>query len=167
MDIENKSSPLRPSPTESSTDALALIQNDAAAWDQKNTYVKPGFSGLLQSPKVALYTSVTLLGWFAYGYDQGVISSILVLPQFSTSFPKIAEGAPNSGFWLGLMTSSIELGAVVGSFLQGWMADRYSRKYTLAISAIIFTVGNVMQTAAFSYAVLVVGRTVTGIGMGM
>lgn len=150
-----------------SNDALGLIQNDVPAWDQMDTYVKPGFRGLLESPRVALYISVTLLGWFAYGYDQGVISSILVLPQFSASFPKLAEGAPNSGFYLGLMTSSIELGAVVGSFMQGWMADRYSRKYTLAISSAIFTIGNVMQTAASSYAVLVVGRTVTGIGMGM
>lgn len=147
---------------ESKDRSLSILQNDDAAWDQQSTYVEPGFVGFLHSPRVVMYVSVTMIGWFAFGYDQGVISSLLVLPQFLEKFPML-----QSGLWTGLMTSSIDLGAIVGSFLEGWMADRFSRKYTLSVSCIILTTGHIMQTAASSYAVLTVGRTITGLGMGM
>ena len=61
----------------------------------------------------------------------------------------------------------IELGALLGALNQGWIADRYSRKYSIAIAVCIFTIGSILQTAAADYAMLVVARLIGGIGIGM
>ena len=48
------------------------------------------------------------------GNSQGVVSVILVMPQFLDRFPRVAEGASGAGFWKGLLTAMIELGALIG-----------------------------------------------------
>ena len=48
-----------------------------------------------------------------------------------------------------------------------WIADKISRKYSIVVAVIIFTIGSVLQTAAISYAMLVTARFIGGIGIGM
>lgn len=102
-----------------------------------------------------------------FGYDQGVVSVILVMDQFQEQFPQVAPGAPGGGFWKGLMTAMIELGALVGALNQGWIADKISRRYSIVVAVVVFTIGSVLQTAAMNYAMLTVARTIGGIGIGM
>ena len=35
------------------------------------------------------------------------------------------------------MTAMIELGAVIGAFNQGWVADKISRKYSICVSLVL------------------------------
>ncbi|CBF87149.1 sugar porter family MFS transporter [Aspergillus nidulans FGSC A4] len=107
------------------------------------------------------------VGGLSFGYDQGVISVTLVMEQFLGRFVEVAEGHPGSGFWKGLMTAMLELGAFVGALNQGWLADKISRRYSIVVAVAIFNVGSVLQTAAVDYAMLTVGRTIGGIGIGM
>lgn len=65
------------------------------------------------------------------------------------------------------MTALLQLGAAIGAFNQGWIAEKISRKRSIAVATVIFIIGSVLQTAAFGYAQLVVGRFVAGIGVGM
>ena len=60
----------------------------------------------------------------------------------------------------------LELGAFLGCFFFPKLADTISRKWALSIVAAIFIIGAIMQTAAPDFAVLVSGRTITGIGVG-
>jgi hypothetical protein len=71
------------------------------------------------------------LGGFLFGYEyahpnnlktleltpdsQGVVSVILVMDQFLNRFPRVSEQASGAGFWKGLLTAMIELGALIGS----------------------------------------------------
>ncbi|RMX78735.1 hypothetical protein D0869_08843 [Hortaea werneckii] len=66
----------------------------------------------------------------------------------------------------GFMTGMLELGAFLGCFFFPQLADTISRKWSLSIVAAIFIIGAIMQTAAPDYAVLVAGRTITGVGVG-
>ena len=93
-----------------------------------------------------------------FGYDQGVVSVILVEDQFLQRFGRIADGASGAGFWKGLLTAMIELGALIGALNQGWIADKYSRKYSIVIATCVFTVGSALQTGAVDYPMLVVAR---------
>lgn len=43
----------------------------------------------------------------------------------------------------------------------------YSRKYSIMIAVVIFTVGSALQTASVDYAMLVTSRLIGGIGIGM
>jgi MFS family permease len=93
-----------------------------------------------------------------------VVSVILVMPQFLDRFPEVANGG---GFYKGLMTAMIELGALIGALNQGWIADKLSRKYSIVLAAIIFIIGGVLQTAAVNYAMLTFARFFGGLGVGM
>lgn len=83
------------------------------------------------------------------------------MPQFHAVYPR-AETA----FGKGLMTGMLEFGAFIGCFFMPALADRISRKRAIAFVVIIFNIGAIMQTASRSYAVLVAGRTIGGIGVG-
>jgi MFS family permease len=93
-----------------------------------------------------------------------VVSVILVMPQFLDRFPEVAHGG---GFYKGLMTAMIELGALIGALNQGWIADKLSRKYSIVLAAIIFIIGGVLQTAAVNYTMLTFARFFGGLGVGM
>ena len=129
----------------------------------REPYGPPGLRGLVSSPFVLLCAACSTLGGLLFGYDQGVVSVILVMDQFLTEFPRISDG----GFWKGLLTAMIELGAFVGALNQGWIADKISRRYSIIVAVVIFTIGSVLQTAAVDYSMLTVARLIGGIGIGM
>ncbi len=54
-----------------------------------------------------------------------------------------------------------------GAFNQGWIAEKISRKYSICVAVCIFVVGSILQTAAQDYAMLIVGRLIGGVGVGM
>ena len=95
----------------------------------------------------------------------GLISVLLVIPQFLGRFGRVASAG--GGFWKGLLTAMIELGALLGALNQGWIADKISRKYSIVVAVVIFTIGSILQTAAVDYAMLVVARLIGGVGIGM
>lgn len=65
------------------------------------------------------------------------------------------------------MTAMLELGALIGALVSGYLADKLSRKYSIIVAVVIFTVGSVLQTAAVEYGMLTVGRLIGGVGIGM
>ncbi|KAJ5506207.1 Major facilitator superfamily domain general substrate transporter [Penicillium expansum] len=139
--------------------------NDIAS--DREPYGPPGLRGLAANPFVVLCAACSTLGGLLFGYDQGVVSVILVMDQFLTEFPRIDEGNPGSGFAKGLLTAMIELGALIGALNQGWIADKISRRYSILVAVAIFTLGSVLQTAAYGYPMLTVARLIGGVGIGM
>lgn len=140
------------------------IHDDRPVYETRETYCQPGFRGLFASYYVALCATFSAMGGLLFGYDQGVVSVILVMPQFLDQFPEIAHGG---GFNKGLLTAMIELGALVGALNQGWIADKISRKYSIVVAVIIFIVGSILQTASVNYGMLTAARFIGGIGIGM
>ncbi|OAP61254.1 hypothetical protein AYL99_03455 [Fonsecaea erecta] len=149
------------------------------------TYDKEGIGGILRSPFVFGAALLASFGGFSFGYgeipdqlatrekqaltqytDQGVISLILVMPQFHEQFPKIAPGAAHYGFNVGVMTGLLELGAFIGCLCLPYLADRLSRKWGLTVATCFFCIGAVIQTASSNYGTLVAGRFIGGIGVG-
>ncbi|UPK93723.1 hypothetical protein LCI18_004658 [Fusarium solani-melongenae] len=129
-------------------------------------YGPSGFRGLFNSHYVALCAAFSALGGLLFGYDQGVISVTLVMDHFLDRFPEVSDDAPGAGFKKGLMTAMITLGAFIGALNQGWIADWISRKRSIMVSVVVFTIGSALQTSAVNYAMLVVGRFIGGIGIG-
>lgn len=146
---------------------LHVSHTSAPEWQTRERYCEPGFRGLFTSYYVALCAAFSALGGLLFGYDQGVVSVILVEPQFLARFGRIAPGASGAGFWKGLLTAMIELGALLGALNQGWIADKYSRKYSIVIAVCVFTLGSALQTSSVAYGMLVVSRFIGGLGIGM
>jgi MFS family permease len=126
-----------------------------------------GFAGLFSNYYVALCAAFATIGGLLFGYDQGVISVTLVMDHFLNRFPQVSETASGAGFWKGLMTAMLELGALIGALFAGYLADRISRKYSIVVATVIFTIGSILQTAAMNYAMLTTGRAIGGVGIGM
>ncbi|KAJ6185737.1 hypothetical protein N7519_007038 [Penicillium mononematosum] len=129
-------------------------------------YESNGIRGILNSPFVCGAALLASFGGLSFGYDQGVISLILVMPQFIDQFPEIDTDAPGYGFNVGFLTGMLELGAFVGCLFFPYLADRISRKWGISIATGFFCVGAIMQTAANEYGTLVAGRFIGGIGVG-
>jgi hypothetical protein len=124
-------------------------------------YGPPGIRGLFASSYVLGASFLASMGGFSFGYDQGVISVINVMPQFHEVFPEA-----KTGFGKGFMTGMLEFGAFLGCFFMPWLADKFSRKKALMGVVVIFNIGAIIQTAAVNYEMLVLGRTIGGIGVG-
>ncbi|CDS09612.1 hypothetical protein LRAMOSA10972 [Lichtheimia ramosa] len=100
------------------------------------------------------------LGQFLFGYDQGVMSGVLVNQRWLQVFQY--PDAVMKGF----VVAIFELGALVTSVVAGWAIDHFGRVGTIRIGAFVFIVGGTLQTAASHIAMLLVGRLVAGFGVG-
>lgn len=130
------------------------------------SYGPDGIKGLVSSPFVFGAAFLASLGGFSFGYDQGVISIVNVMPQFYAAFPEVSPDHPGSGFNKGFMTAMLEFGAFLGCFFMPKLCDKISRKWALTVVVGIFIIGAIIQTTAPNYGTLVAGRTIGGIGVG-
>jgi MFS family permease len=64
------------------------------------------------------------------------------------------------------MTGLLELGAAFGAVQSGYAADKISRRYVLLLGTVWFLIGSTLQTSAFHFSQLVVGRFIGGVGIG-
>lgn len=64
------------------------------------------------------------------------------------------------------ITSLCSGGAFFGAILAGVYADRFGRKTGIYIGCVLFTVGALVQAAAYSFAQMCVGRLIVGFGVG-
>lgn len=94
--------------------ASDIMNTEAPVWELRKTYTKSGIAGLVSSRYVFLCALFATLGGMLFGYDQGVVSITLVMPQFLEQFPEVSEQAAGAGFKKGLMTAILELGAFLG-----------------------------------------------------
>ncbi|PBP20311.1 hypothetical protein BUE80_DR008963 [Diplocarpon rosae] len=130
-------------------------------------YGPSGLRGILSSRYVVLCAAFSAIGGLLFGYDQGVVSVTLVMPQFLERFPEVSKTASGGGFLKGLMTGMIEVGALIGALNQGWIADKISRRYSIVVAVLVFTLGSALQTASIHYPMLVAARFIGGVGIGM
>ncbi|RAK86349.1 sugar transporter [Aspergillus costaricaensis CBS 115574] len=141
------------------TSALALLSSEVK-------YDAGKLRDLIHNPYVFGAALLASFGGFSFGYDQGVISIILVMSQFRQQFPETSPDHAHYGFNVGLMTGMLELGAFIGCLFFPAVADWISRKWGLTVATFFFVIGATIQTAAQNYATIVAGRFIGGIGVG-
>ncbi|KAF4623455.1 hypothetical protein D9613_002266 [Agrocybe pediades] len=106
---------------------------------------------------------------FLFGYDIGVISGCLIMPDFVRRFGEV-DG--NGNFFLSssrqsIITSLLSAGTFVGALAQAFTSDRFGRRGSILIWSAIFTVGVAVQTGTeFSIVQITVGRFIAGLGVG-
>lgn len=125
------------------------------------SYGRDGIRGILGSTYVCWAAFLASLGGFSFGYDQGVMSIINVMPQFHQKIPQT-----ESAFGKSFMTAMLQLGSFFGVLVFPWIADKISRKRAILLVVVIFTIGAILQTACENYPTLVIGRAIGGIGVG-
>ncbi|KAJ7784780.1 general substrate transporter [Mycena olivaceomarginata] len=108
-------------------------------------------------------------GGFLFGYDIGVISGCLIMPDFIDRFGQLGDDGKMflSSSRQSIITSLLSAGTFVGALAQAFTSDRFGRRGSILIWSGIFTIGVAIQTGTVrSIAQLTIGRFVAGLGVG-
>ena len=107
---------------------------------------------------VYIAAAISALGGMLFGYDTGVISgAILFIQQDFALSPTLIE----------VVVSSVVLGAMIGAFAGGALADRFGRRIVLIVTAALFALGAVGTALAPTVFWLVFGRVIVGMAIGV
>lgn len=106
------------------------------------------------------------VGGFLFGYDTGLINSLTDMNYVKTHL------APNQVAFtareMSIIVSFLSLGTFVGALSAPLLSDSYGRKITIIFSTIIvFCIGNSLQVAANNMKLLIAGRVISGLGIGL
>ena len=111
-------------------------------------------------------SAVTYLGaclcGLLFGYDTGVISGVLLKIS-----PEDISREVITNFDKELITSVTCLGSFFGSILGFPLSDTYGRRKTLAFCSAIFIVGGIWMALSKSLSLLIMGRLVVGVAIGI
>lgn len=118
-------------------------------------------SGLTGQPLLYFTSVFVSLGVFLFGYDQGVMSGIITSKYFLDFFDN------PSRFEIGSMVAILEIGALISSLLVGRLGDAIGRRKTILYGALIFVVGGAAQSLTTGLISMIIGRTISGFGVGM
>ncbi|KDR85311.1 hypothetical protein GALMADRAFT_348328 [Galerina marginata CBS 339.88] len=116
---------------------------------------------LVGQPLLYSISAFASLGVFLFGYDQGVMSGIITGPFFRKYFdyPSALE--------IGTIVAFLEIGAFITSVAAGRIGDVIGRKGTLFVGAVVFTIGGAVQTFTVGFRTMVLGRIISGFGVGL
>lgn len=103
-------------------------------------------------------TGMAAIGGFLFGYDTGVISgAMLPMRRAFDLTPSQQE----------VVVSSTVLAAFFSSLYGGNLNQRFGRRTCILIASSVFTLGSLLLGIAWDYSVLVIGRIVLGVGIGI
>jgi MFS family permease len=120
-----------------------------------------GTSSLQGIPLLTAITSVCSAGFLLFGYDQGVMSGIVI------SNPWLATMGNPSTLLVGTITALYDIGAFLGALFAAFAAEPLGRKRSLILGATVLTVGSIIMGTSYERAQFMVGRVVTGVGIGV
>ncbi|KAM7222573.1 General substrate transporter [Rhypophila decipiens] len=87
--------------------------------------------------------------------------------HFSTGFKNEAGQPDIHPHQVSLVVAMLSAGTAVGALGSAPVADFYGRRLSLILGIVIFCIGAVFQVSATNIPLLVVGRTVAGVGVGL
>ncbi|CAR30031.1 MFS domain-containing protein [Lachancea thermotolerans] len=103
-------------------------------------------------------------GGVLFGYDTGTISGILAMKYVKEHFTH--RGSFTAGE-TSLITSILSAGTFVGAISAPLVSDTMGRRFGLIASTIVFSIGVILQVAATGQDLLIVGRVIAGLGVGI
>lgn len=105
-------------------------------------------------------SALTSLGFMLIGFDNGLMGGLVGAPAFNKTFNK---PSPNM---IGTIVAIFEIGCFLGAIATAIFGERLGRRKSVGIGALISMLGALLQATAYSRAHLIVGRVVSGVGLG-
>lgn len=120
---------------------------------------RTGLSGLHGPLLVAAITSVCSASFLLFGYDQGVMSGVVI-----SSYWLDAMGNPST-VMTGTITALYDIGALFGAIIAAFTVERLGRKRGLMVGAALVVIGSALMGGCVERVLMMVGRIITGLGM--
>ncbi|KAL5581804.1 hypothetical protein UlMin_014246 [Ulmus minor] len=92
------------------------------------------------------------------GYDVGVMSGAILFIQEDLKITEVQEE---------VLVGILSIVSLFGSLAGGKTSDVIGRKWTMGLAAIVFQAGAAVMTLAPSFQILMVGRLLAGVGIGL
>ncbi|KAK6359224.1 Plasma membrane low glucose sensor [Orbilia brochopaga] len=110
------------------------------------------------------------IGGMIFGWDTGNINGILAMDSFIRDYHTTTDknGQPYiTSSQSSLIVSILSAGTVIGALTANFFADWIGRRWGLIVSSTLFTVGVVVQVLSAALPMFIIGRTITGMGVGL
>ncbi len=101
---------------------------------------------------------IAAIAGILFGYDTGVISGAILFISQQFHLTALTNGA---------LVSAVLLGALIGAAFSGSLTDHLGRKTILITVACLFVLGSLETALAPNIPLLIVGRIVVGIAIGI
>lgn len=111
-----------------------------------------------QKPVIYFIGLTAALAGLLFGLDIGVISG-------AEQFIQKDFGVPDS--MIELIVSSLLWGAVAGALISGFLSNKFGRRRTLLVSAVLFILGSIICAVAPNPHLLIMARFFLGIAVGI
>ncbi|KAK9326886.1 general substrate transporter [Lipomyces starkeyi] len=103
------------------------------------------------------------LGGLIYGFDSGIVATTFG----HNSFKLYMFGPAKKNTTLsGAIVSVYNAGQSLGSLSATFLADKFSRKYTISLAGFLAIVGGALQAGAANVGMMIAGRLVAGFACG-
>ena len=125
------------------------------------TSARPAISSAAEAGETGFVFAAAVfaaLGGLLFGYDTGVISGALIFIRTQFALTTFQQE---------LVVSVVLVGAAIAALSGGRLADSFGRRAMLLVTALIFIAGALICAAAPSLNVLVIGRLIVGLGIGL
>ena len=107
---------------------------------------------------VGIVAAIAAMGGLLFGYDTGVISGAILFIKDQFSLTAMTEE---------FVVSAVLVGAILGAALSGQVSDTFGRRKVIIATAVIFIVGSAIAALAPTVPILVIGRVVIGVAIGI
>jgi sugar porter (SP) family MFS transporter len=107
---------------------------------------------------VGVVAAIAAMGGLLFGYDTGVISGAILFIKDQFSLTAMTEE---------FVVSAVLVGAIIGAALSGQVSDTFGRRKVIIATAVIFVVGSAIAALAPTVPLLVIGRVVIGVAIGI
>lgn len=121
-------------------------------------HASPRGSATRASRTAVIVMVLASLGGILYGYDIGIISGALLFMKGDLHL------TPGDESWL---VGAVLWGGAAATLFSGPFADRYGRRFSINVSAVIFIIGVIIVVFSESFVAVLAGRLVQGIGIGI
>ncbi|KAJ5611170.1 hypothetical protein N7510_007889 [Penicillium lagena] len=125
---------------------------------------------------IYVIAAVAVIGGSLFGFDISSMSAIITTPAYKCYFNHGPDGPPfnDSPVCTGLsslaqggVTAAMPGGSWLGALISGFVSDRLGRKYAIMTGCIVWIIGSVIICASQNMGMLIAGRIINGISVGI
>ncbi|KAH8926299.1 general substrate transporter [Atractiella rhizophila] len=117
----------------------------------------------------SFFTNSYVIGGFAtiggglFGLDISSMSAVLLNPAYNKAFSPVGTNSDLQGG----IVASMPAGSFGGALINTYISDKFGRKPCIMFAALLWVLGSVLQCAAQNIPMLVAGRVIGGLAIGI
>ncbi|KAI1194701.1 high-affinity glucose transporter [Nemania serpens] len=122
---------------------------------------------------IYVIAAISVIGGALFGFDISSMSAIIATTHYKCQYnaqgndPLTGQCRGPDPSLQGGITAAMPGGSWLGALISGWASDRLGRKTAIQVGALIWIIGCIIVAASVDVPMLIVGRTVNGLSVGI